>query len=390
VVTTSQTVAAQSRATILADQIPGLEETAFSSVVTSHLGLPVVAERTMRWNETGYGSHTEKAAESPARTWYFAEGSQGFFDTFFLFTNPAPVASAVTLQFLLEGGTTVTRTYGIGPQARLTVHAGGIDELLNQSFGTVATFAIAGVAERAMYFGTPTFNAGHESAGVRAPSRDWFLAEGATGDFFTTFVLLANPGSTPATITMTYLREGGGEVTRTRTLAAHARLTINVATEDASLAATSVATRVSSDVPIVVERAQYWPFLPTEWQEAHNSFGVTQTALRWGLAEGRTGGPEGYQTYVLLANPDSAAASVTLTFLRIAGGSPITKTVSVPPNARRTVSTGPGTAVPELTDEEFGVVVTADRPIFVERAMYSNANGTFWAAGSNATATPIP
>ena len=47
-----------------------------------------------------------------------------------------------------------------------------------------------------MYFGTPIFNAGHESAGAPAPSTSWFLAEGATGDFFTTFLLLANPGDT--------------------------------------------------------------------------------------------------------------------------------------------------------------------------------------------------
>ena len=37
-----------------------------------------------------------------------------------------------------------------------------------------------------------------------------------------------------------------------------------------------------------------------------------------------------------------------------------------------------------------GVVVTSDRPIFVERALYNNANGVFWAAGSNATGTAVP
>jgi hypothetical protein len=30
------------------------------------------------------------------------------------------------------------------------------------------------------------------------------------------------------------------------------------------------------------------------------------------------------------------------------------------------------------------------RPIAVERAMYSNANGQFWAAGTNAAATRLP
>jgi hypothetical protein len=54
------------------------------------------------------------------------------------------------------------------------------------------------------------------------------------------------------------------------------------------------------------------------------------------------------------------------------------------------VTTGPGSFVPELANESFGVSIDSDQPIFAERAMYSNANGIFWAAGSNATATAVP
>jgi hypothetical protein len=46
--------------------------------------------------------------------------------------------------------------------------------------------------------------------------------------------------------------------------------------------------------------------------------------------------------------------------------------------------------VPELANESFGVVVQSDLPVFAERALYSNANNVFWAAGSAATATAIP
>jgi hypothetical protein len=45
---------------------------------------------------------------------------------------------------------------------------------------------------------------------------------------------------------------------------------------------------------------------------------------------------------------------------------------------------------PELVDEAFSSLVTADHPIVVERALYSESAGVFWAAGTNATATPIP
>ena len=54
-----------------------------------------------------------------------------------------------------------------------------------------------------MYFGnTPTrlFTGGHASSGAPDPSTTWLFAEGATGPYFDTYILLANPGTTPATV----------------------------------------------------------------------------------------------------------------------------------------------------------------------------------------------
>jgi hypothetical protein len=390
VVTEGRLLPPQSRTTISADANALLGQTAFSTTVASHLGVPIAVERTMRWDPTGYGMHGEKAADNLARTWYFAEGAQGFYDTFFLLTNPGTGPNAVQLRFLLENGNEVVVDELLLGQSRLTIYAGNIPELVNQSFGTVVTFSSAGAAERAMYFGQPTFNGGHESAGVTDPATDWFLAEGATGSFFTTFVLLSNPNATPAQVTMTYLREGGGSVVRAKTLAPHSRLTINVALEDPALAATSVATRAASDVPIVVERAMYWPQTPASWNEASNAFGVTKTARKWGFAEGRVGGPSAYQSFFLVANPGTLPAQVTMTLLRTSGA-PIVKTFTVAAGARFTITTGPGSAVPELADEAFGATITSDQPVVAERAMYSNSStGVFWAAGSAATAAELP
>jgi hypothetical protein len=111
--------------------------------------------------------------------------------------------------------------------------------------------------------------------------------------------------------------------------------------------------------------------------------------VKWGLAEGRHGGAAGYQTYVLLANPGDTPAQVTITFLRETGA-PFDKTFTVQPKSRFNVDTGPGTLVPELNDERFGALIVSDQPIAVERAMYSNAGGQVWAAGTNATATALP
>ena len=44
--------------------------------------------------------------------------------------------------------------------------------------------------------GQPSFAAGHGGAGVTAPALRWFLAEGATGNFFDLYVLIGNPNTT--------------------------------------------------------------------------------------------------------------------------------------------------------------------------------------------------
>jgi hypothetical protein len=202
-------------------------------------------------------------------------------------------------------------------------------------------------------------------------------------------VLAANPSSTPADVTFTFLTSTGAPITKTHQVPANGRLTINIEVEDPALANVAVATHVTSSVPIIVERSQYWPFTPDQWYEAHNSFGQTATGTHWGFAEGRVGGPEGYQTYILLANPDpQRPANVGIRFLPD-HGDPVLKGFVVPPSSRFNVAVDL-VQVPELVDTTFGAEISSMVPIMVERSMYSNANGQVWAAGTNATATRLP
>jgi hypothetical protein len=391
VVTQTTTLPATSRTTIAIETIPGLEQMAVSTVVTSTLGLPLVVERSMFWlGAAYYGAHGGTSVAGPARRWMFAEGSQGYFDTFLLLANANPVAATVTVQFFTEWKGTVTRTLPLPPTSRTNVFTGAIPELADTSFAIVVDADQPIIAERAMYFGGPRFwEGGHESVGVTGPATEWFLAEGATG-YFDEYVLVGNPNETAATVTLTYLLDTGQTVTRTRTMAPHSRLTVFVADEDPLLARANVSTRVRSDVPVIAERAMYWPAPFATWAEAHNSFGVTETALKWGLAEGRVGGPLVFETYILLANPGAAAAQVRLTFLRT-NGTTVVKDYTVAPTSRFNVPVN--VFVPELQDESFSAVIEVLNgvPIAVERAMYSNDTaGTRWAAGTNATAVRLP
>ena len=388
----SLTLAPTSRHTIHVDDIPGLENAGgVSTIVSSTQGIALAVERTMFWDQTGYGSHGGTAVDGPRTRWLFAEGAEGFYNTFVLLANPGGAAptSTVTLTFLREGSTPFTKVVNVPPASRVTVAANGIPELVGRAFSIVVDATSPIVAERAMYFGTARlFNGGHESTGVADGATSWFLAEGATGSFFTTFVLVGNPNATPAAVTLTFLTSTGQTVVRNKVVPANGRLTVNVALEDPILSDAAVATTVTANVPVVAERAMYWPGPPTSWAEAHNSFGTATLGTRWGLAEGRVGKASAFQTYILLAKPSATAADVRVTFLRT-NGTTVVKSFTVAPTSRFNVDLN---GVPELANEDFGALVEVLNGvgISVERAMYSNALGQFWAAGTNALGTRLP
>jgi hypothetical protein len=361
---------------------------AVSTVVHSIDAVPLAVERTMSWDTRGYGGHGGTAV-SPATRWLFAEGAQGFFKTFVLLTNDNATPVEVTIRFLLEGGGVVTHRAMVAAHSRHTVHAGDVPGMVDRSFGLDITAPAPIIAERAMYFsleGRPDFDGGHESAGVSQPSTSWFLAEGATGPFFDCFVLLSNPNATQANVTLTYLLTDGRTITQTTTVAGNGRRTIDVARVDDRLVNAAVSTTIRSDIGIVAERAMYWP--SGNWQEAHNSFGVTDAGLRWAVADGRIGGTRSYTTYILLANPNPAPAEVQVRFIK--AGVTATRSYTLPPTSR--VNIEPRVDVPELGNGVFSaeIEVLNFQPIAVEKAMYWDASGVAWAAGTNVTATRLP
>jgi autotransporter-associated beta strand protein len=390
----NRTVAAQSRMTVSVDAIHGLESASASVQVTSTSGVPLVVERTMSWDATHYGGHTANAVANPATHWIFAEGFQGFFDTYVLIANATATPGTATLTFLREGETPFVTSVPVGAFSRKTVYAGDYPEIVNRAFGIVVDSTIPVIAERAMYFASVPgkfWGGGHVNTGTTTPSTTWFHAEGATGTFFNTFILLSNPSSTPATVELQFLLESGEVITRPKTVPANERLTINPAGEgDPRLENGSMSTVVTSDVPIVSERSMYWPGDASPFGEGHNSAGIVSTALRWGLAEGRIGGPLAYDTYILLTNATASPAEVRVTFLREAGAAPVVKTYTVPATSRFNIDVR--SRVPEMADESFGALIESTNSvnIAVERSLYWTANGIFWAGGTNALGTPLP
>ena len=69
----------------------------------------------MFWDASYYGSHGGTAVDGPRTRWLFAEGSEGFFNTFVLLANSRRAASDVTLTFLREGSTPFTKVVTVPP-----------------------------------------------------------------------------------------------------------------------------------------------------------------------------------------------------------------------------------------------------------------------------------
>lgn len=373
------------------------------SVVIETIRGAVIAERTMSWGDSAWGGHTGKALTEPRKTWFLAEGAAtSFFSTFVMVTSTTPTPPTIQIDYLMPDGSVIEESYTFpASPARLTVWTNQHPQLLGQSFSTRITSTQPITVERAMYFdrGGRTFEGGHASAGIPDPATQWFVAEGATGPNFDTYLLLANPAATPAHVTVRYLTPEG-PYSATYGLRPNSRETLfvdgelsRVSGRDAIATQIDVSAEITSDVPIVVERAMYWFGAPGTWTDAHNSAGVTSTSTMWGLAEGEHGGALAYQTYVLLANPSAGTASVRLRLLR-EGGKPsvLSAPIAVSGGSRYTCYAGqPGPCMDvfaQLQDgERFGMVVESTNgvPIVVERALYWNGGGEFFGAGSNET-----
>lgn len=377
---TRRTVTAETLGTVLSGPA------AFSTVIES--SLPIVADRTMSWDSTGYGSHAETSIPGPATTWHLAEGAtHSGFQLFYLLANPGATDARVDITYLLPPPSPpVAQSVIVEAGRRYTIWVNQFIPASDVSATITSTQAI--VVERAMYRDAAgaAFGAGHASAGATAAATEWLLAEGATGPYFDLFVLVANPTPSAAHVRATFLLPDGQSIVKSYAVAAQSRLTIWVDAEDAALANTAVSTTVTTTngVPIVVERAMWWPG-PTAatWAEAHDALGVTATGTTWAFAEGHVGGERHVETYLLILNRGVAgAATVTLYF---EDGSSSQRVVTLPATSRTNVAVG--VEFPEAAGKRFAASVAANdasMQIVVERAMYSDAGGFRWAAGTDA------
>ncbi len=400
IISIQRTLAGLERATIDPETLPGLEGASFSTVIESTQ--PLIADRTMRWDQSRYGSHAETSIAAPLTRWYLAEGATtGGFNVYYLIQNATSQAAQIEIRYLLRApAAPVVKTYTVGANTRRTIYVNGEGSGLEEadvSAVVTSTNGVPVIVERAMYLDSngQLFGAGHDSAAIPEPSLSWLFAEGATGPFFNMYLLVANPNDQVLEVSARYLLPNGDVIAKSYTVAANSRFTISVNSEDPQLAATPVSTTLTSanNVAFLAERSMWWPAIPlvAQWQEGHNSVGAVRTGEKWGLADGELGGASGLQTYVLIANTSAFGGEARVTLFFEDGGS-VDKTVPLPPRSRTNV--GISAEFPAAAGRRFATLVESlgatPAQIVVERAMYTSPGGVTWAAGTNALATSLP
>ena len=235
--------------------------------------------------------------------------------------------------------------------------------------------------------------------GLPSKSSTWYMPEGYTGADFDTFVLVQNPNGTAANVTFSFYTNSSGVAAANEpvqppvpagltqvqaTIGPWARYTLRL-NDVPELTSREVATRIDSDVPLVVERSMYFSYGGND--DGDLSGGSPQTYRTWHLAEGYTGGA--FDTYVLFMNPYANWQKVIATFMT-PDGDPVTKEYLVAPFCRVTIHVDEIAGL-ENTDVSTSLVaepVTAPGPalanesppsgvagIVAERAMYFKYDG---------------
>jgi hypothetical protein len=315
-------------------------------------------------------------------SWYLAEGyTGGDFDTWVLVQNPGLEDAYVTMTFQVQDATAPPYYLAVEAGTRESVHLDELPGLADAQVSTKVTSTNGAtiIAERAMYFTYDGKSGGHDSIGTINPCTTWYLPEGYTGGDFDTWVLVQNPGTQDALVTLDFQVQDGTAPSRTFGVAAGTRQSFHL-DELENLADAQVSTKVTSDVPVVAERAMYFTYEGKPG--GHDSIGVCCPSTLWYLAEGYTGGD--FDTWVLVQNPNNVTANVTLEFQLLDGVAP-DETFPIPPNERRSIHLD---ELQGLADAQVSTKVTADIEVVAERAMYFNYNGKQGGHDSRATMEP--
>jgi hypothetical protein len=273
-------------------------------------------------------------------------------------TAPNTAAQGALINLLAWLG----QAYGIDPIGRHTVI---VDDKEVTRPNIVAHSDIdeaAGIPGQALRDLLPQLRTRADQSTIRAR---WYFAEGNIAQYTQRFAFF-NPTGEAASATVTVFRPGedGLEpVTRIVTIPAERRTDLNLSTVVS--ATTILPSIVESNAPILAERSL------TSSADITSGPGITQLSRIWYFAEGST--DNGFQTYLVLFNPQSTPTTANVTYIK-GDGTLAQQAVRLEPNQRVVITVGDATT-PQMRNVGFGTRIIANQPIAVERTMRFGADG---------------
>ncbi|MHB8896283.1 MAG: Vgb family protein, partial [Candidatus Geothermincolia bacterium] len=255
-VTRPHAVPARSRATYnMVDEIGSVD--ASIKVVSDK---PVIPERAMYRNARREG-HDSIGTTAPSTSYFLAEGTTAWgFTTFVLIQNPTANEADVNLTYMTGTGAV---PYPGNPvvmpaNSRKTIRVN--DLLPDRDFSTKVESNQPIIAERAMYWNSSTGEVCHDSIGMSASHRIFYLPDGQSSDGHETFTLVQNPNPGAIQVEIKYLTPTGtGNVTKTETIPGASRQTFNMLDHSAISGRAAIVVKcLTAGKKIMVERAMYW------------------------------------------------------------------------------------------------------------------------------------
>lgn len=226
-------------------------------------------------------------------------------------------------------------------------------------------------AEAAPY----SWDGGYDARGAPFPAATAYFAEGTTRNGFEEYLVLRNPGSKTAAVTIKYVFQAPERpVLQSLSLGPGAGAGIRV--NDRVGPGRDVSVLVAARPGVVCERQVYFNYKGL-WTGGHVTSGALAPSKRWYFAEGTT--RQGFAEWLCVQNPTADPATVDLDYI-LGTGENRHQSLQVQAFSRATVdvnaAVGPG--------QDVSVALASSSPVVAERPMYFDYRGA-WRGGDTVT-----
>ncbi|GHO53294.1 S53 family peptidase [Ktedonobacter robiniae] len=327
----SYTVSPSSRFTVNVNGELGLDsrtQYAISTIVQVTSGPGIVAERPMYFNYRGIiSSGTDVlGASNPGTSYYFplADTNQNSSDlswTYISILNPSTTNTAnVTLTYYdgscgAASNPCKTQQISVGALMRGTGTPTALGLLKKVAVSVTSDQPI--VVERPMYVKATVPNSGlttgaASQVGAVTPGTTWDFAQGNTGSKYQQYYVVANYSATPANVAvkLTY-SDSTAPYTANVQVPAYGQSTVDVNSLNAGKPAIFGA-EISSDVPVVVDREQFFHYGSANESGLTDVIGAPQAQGVYSFAEGFV--TSSFSEYVSVQNPTDTDETVVITY----------------------------------------------------------------------------